>query len=103
MKNIHQMSETYIEERRREVAHMLAQGHTETEIAQILHVHVSTICRDVKFLKQLSHRFIFDLCNKQCIDGMDEIRREAWSLDKYRDLSHGVHLTIKEKIAVLKL
>ena len=78
MKNIHQMSETYIEERRREVAHMLAQGHTETEIAQILHVHVSTICRDVKFLKQLSHRFIFDLAKgdltyhyKQCIDGMD--------------------------------
>ena len=33
---------------------MLAQGHTETEIAQILHVHVSTICRDVKVLKQIS-------------------------------------------------
>jgi predicted transcriptional regulator len=51
----------YIEERRREVAQMLAQGHTETEIAQILHVHVSTISRDVKVLKQLSQRFVFDL------------------------------------------
>jgi len=51
----------YIEERRREVAQMLAQGHTETEIAQMLHVHVSTICRDVKVLKQLSQRFVFDL------------------------------------------
>ena len=38
----------YIEERRKEVAQMLAQGPTETEIAQILHVHVSTISRDVR-------------------------------------------------------
>jgi hypothetical protein len=40
---------------------------------------------------------------KQCIDGMDEIRREAWSLYKYGDWSLGVHLTVKEKIAALKL
>jgi DNA-binding NarL/FixJ family response regulator len=44
----------YIEERRKEVAQMLAQGNTETEIAQVLHVHVSTISRDVKVLKKLS-------------------------------------------------
>lgn len=100
----------YIEERRREVAQMLAQGHSETEIAQLLHVHVSTICRDVKILKQLSQRFVFDLAKgdltyyyKQCIDGIDEIRREAWSLYKYGDWSQGVHLTVKEKVATLKL
>jgi len=100
----------YIEERRKEVAQMLAQGHTETEIAQILHVHVSTISRDVKVLKQLSQRFVFDLAKgdltyyyKQCIDGMDEIRKEAWSLYKYGDWSQGVHLTVKEKIAALRL
>jgi len=100
----------YIEERRREVAKMLAQGHNETEIAQILYVHVSTICRDVKVLKQLSQRFVFNLAKgdltyyyKQCIDGMDEIRREAWSLYKYGDWSQGVHLTVKEKIANLRL
>ena len=100
----------YIEERRKEVAQMLAQGHSETEIAQILRVHVSTICRDVKVLKQLSQRFVFDLAKgdltyyyKQCIDGMDEIRREAWSLYKYGDWSQGVHLTVKEKIAALRL
>jgi len=40
---------------------MLAQGHTETEIAQVLGVHVSTISRDVKVLKELSQRFVFDL------------------------------------------
>lgn len=66
----------YIEERRREVAQMLAQGHSETEIAQILRVHVSTISRDVKVLKELSQRFMFDLVKgdltyyyKQCVDG----------------------------------
>jgi hypothetical protein len=100
----------YIEERRKEVAQMLAQGHTETEIAQILHVHVSTISRDVKVLKQLSQRFVFDLAKgdlvyyyKQCIDGMDDIRREAWNLYKYGNSSQGIHLTVKEKIAALKL
>ena len=100
----------YIEERRREVAQMLAQGHSEAEIAQLLHVHVSTICRDAKVLKELSQRFVFDLAKgdltyyyKQCIDGMDEIKREAWSLYKYRDWSQGVHLTVKEKVAALRL
>jgi hypothetical protein len=100
----------YIEERRKEVAQMLAQGHSETDIAQILGVHVSTICRDVKVLKEMSQRFVFDLAKgdltyyyKQCIDGMDEIRREAWSLYKYGDWSQGIHLTVKEKIAALRL
>jgi DNA-binding NarL/FixJ family response regulator len=51
----------YIEEHRREVAQMLAQGHSETEISGLLGVHVSTISRDVKVLKELSQRFVFDL------------------------------------------
>lgn len=42
---------SHIQERRRQVAQMLAQGHTETEIAQILNVQVSTISRYVKVLK----------------------------------------------------
>jgi hypothetical protein len=37
------------------------------------------------------------------MDGMDEIRREAWSLYKYGDWSQGIHLTVKEKLAALKL
>jgi hypothetical protein len=83
---------------------------SETEIPQLLRVHVSTVCRDVKVLKALSQRFVFDLAKsdltyyyKQCIDGMDHIRREAWSLYKYGDWSQVVHLTVKEKIAALRL
>ena len=34
---------------------------------------------------------------------MDEIRREVWGLYKYGDWSQGIHPTVKEKIATLKL
>ena len=79
--------------------------------AQILQVVGSTICKDVKVLKQLSQRFVFDLAkgeltyyyNQQCIDGMYEIRREAWSLYRYEDWGEGNHLTVKEKLAALML
>jgi hypothetical protein len=61
-------------------------------------------------LKQLSQRSKFDLAKgslthyyKQCIDGMDEIRREACSLHEYGDWSQRTHLTVKEKIAALRL
>jgi hypothetical protein len=50
-----------IEERRRLVAKLWAQSKTETEIARELHCNVSTICRDIKFLKKLSQQFVFDL------------------------------------------
>lgn len=101
----------YIEERRREVAQMLAQGHSETEIAHILGVHASTICRDVKVLKQLSQRFVFDLAKgdlayyyEQCIEGVDEIRKETWNLYKYRIYDgNGTPIPIKDKVSLLKL
>jgi hypothetical protein len=66
------------------VAQILAQGYSETEIAQLLHVHVNTISTDVKVLKELSQRFVLDLAKgdltyyyKQYIDEIDEIRHEA--------------------------
>lgn len=40
---------------------------------------------------------------KQCIDGVDEIRKETWNLYKYGDWSQGVHLIVKEKLAALRL
>ena len=50
-----------IEDRRRMVATLLAQSMTETEIALELKVDQSTISRDIKALKRLSQRFVFDL------------------------------------------
>jgi IS30 family transposase len=50
-----------IEDRRRKVATMLAQSMIETDIAYELNVDQSTISRDIKALKLLSQRFVFDL------------------------------------------
>ena len=54
------MNKFKIEERRRQVASLLAQSMTESEIAQELNVDQSTISRDVKALKQMSQQFVFD-------------------------------------------
>ncbi len=50
-------SKFLIEERRRWVAKLWAQSKTETEIAGELHCNVSTICRDIKYLKKLSQLY----------------------------------------------
>jgi hypothetical protein len=47
-----------IEERRREVAQMLAQGFYKNGNTQLLNVHLSTICRAVKYLKELSQKCV---------------------------------------------
>jgi transcription initiation factor IIE alpha subunit len=95
-----------IEERRREVATLLAQSMTETEIAYELNVNQSTISRDIKVLKALSQRFVFDLAKsdlayyyKQCIDGIEEVRRKGWEIFKGQDNSN---LTPKDKLLALK-
>ncbi|MGH9974327.1 MAG: HTH domain-containing protein, partial [Nitrososphaeraceae archaeon] len=46
-----------IEERRRQIASMLAQSMTEQEIADILKVDRTTISKDVKALKKMSQSF----------------------------------------------
>jgi DNA-binding NarL/FixJ family response regulator len=50
-----------IEERRRQVSIMIAQGMTEIEIGQRLGVDNSTISKDVKALKLISQQFIYDI------------------------------------------
>jgi transcriptional antiterminator len=76
-----------IEERRRKITSLLAQSMNESEIAQELGVDQSTISRDVKALKELSQQFVYDLAKsdlafsyKQCIDGVGEVKRKAWSM-----------------------
>jgi IS30 family transposase len=93
-----------IEIRRRKVASLLAQSMTESEIAQELKVDQSTISRDVKALKELSQKFVYDLAKsdlayyyKQSIDGIEEAKREAWRI------YHNNQVSLKEKLATLKL
>jgi uncharacterized protein YerC len=93
-----------IEERRRRVTSLLAQSLTESEIAQELGVDQSTISRDVKTLKELSQQFVYDLarsdlayCYKQCIDGVEEVKRKTWFIFR-NELQNP-----KDKLLALKL
>ena len=96
-------SKFLIEERRRWVAKLWAQSKTETEIAGELHCNVSTICRDIKFLKKVSQQFVFDLAKdlgfyyKGCIDTMDQIQQKCWSIYNYDNISQ------KDKLLALKI
>ena len=99
-----------IEERRRQVASLLAQSITETEIAQKLNVDQSTISRDIKALKQMSQQFVFDLAKsdlayhyQQCINGIEEVRRKAWELLKDDEEEQQQLVTLKDKLLILKL
>jgi hypothetical protein len=101
-----------IEDRRRRVASLLAQSRTETEIATELQVHVSTISRDVTYLKKQSQQFVYDLAKsdlafyyKQCLDGIEEVRRKSWEIYNNQRSSHrNDFLTnAKDKLLCLKL
>jgi IS30 family transposase len=102
-----------IEERRRQVASLLAQSRTESEIAELLNVDQSTISRDIKALKEISQQFIFDLAKsdlayyyKQSIDGIEEAKKEAWRIynnNNDNDKDSNNIISTKEKLAGVKL
>jgi IS30 family transposase len=98
-----------IEERRRQVASLLAQSMTESEIAEQLNVDQSTISRDIKALKQMSQQFVFDLAKsdlayqyQQSINGIEEVRRKAWELIRDDEKEQRL-LTLRDKLLILKL
>jgi hypothetical protein len=75
------------EQRRRQVAEFLQQSMTEAEIAQLLKVDPSTVCRDVQALKEAANEFVYslaknDLCffYHQTIADIDHVRAECWKL-----------------------
>jgi hypothetical protein len=79
----------------------------ETEIAVELNVDQSTISRDIKVLKELSQRFVFELAKsdlayyyKQCIDGIEQVRRKGWEIFKGCDNGN---LAPKDKLLALKV
>src|SRR5215831_2178385 len=99
----------HLEERRRQVATLLAQAMTEQEIADKLEVDRSTISRDIKVLKELSQRFVFDLAKsdlayyyKQCIDGIEEVKRKGWEIFNGQS-NNNSNLTPKDKLLALKV
>jgi hypothetical protein len=81
-----------IEERRRQVVIMTAQGMTGVEMAAKLGVDASTISTDIKALKLISQQFIYDITRsdftyyyKQCLDMVRLVlRRQIEIVDKER-------------------
>ena len=79
-----------IEERRRQVSVMIAQGMTEVSIAEKLGVDNTTISKDVKVLKLISQQFIYDITKsdfthyyKQCLEMVPLVlRRQMEIVDK---------------------
>jgi hypothetical protein len=95
-----------VELRRKQVSALLAQAVTEEDIAQKLNVDQSTISRDIKHLKVLSQKFVYDLAKsdlafyyKQSIDGIQEVNKKAWEL--YRNQNNTNDMKIK--LLALKL
>jgi hypothetical protein len=79
-----------IEERRRQVGIMIAQGMSEVDVAAKLGVDNTTISKDVKALKLISQQFIYDITKsdftyyyKQCLDMVRLVlRRQIEIVDK---------------------
>lgn len=76
-----------IEDRRRQVAIMVAQGISEVEIAAKLGVDNTTISKDVKALKLISQQFIYDITKsdftyyyKQCVETVKLVLRKQWEI-----------------------
>jgi IS30 family transposase len=97
-------SKLKLEERRRQVASLVAQSRTEKEIAQMLGVDQSTISRDIQALREESVHFVHDLAKSdlafqyhQSIRGVDEVKRRLW------DLALSEQSVAKEKIMAYRL
>lgn len=98
-----------IEERRRRVASLLAKRKTQTEIAAIVGVDQSTISDDVKALRLMSQRFVYDLAKgdlgflyKTCLDGIDEVIIKAWKIHDLYESSPSLSFA-PAKLAALKV
>lgn len=95
-----------IEERRRQVASLVAKSMTEREIAAQLSISQSTIHRDIEALREMSQQFVYDLAKsdlahyyKQGIDGLDAAKEQAWII--YRSTSESVQ--IKDRLNALRI
>ena len=75
-----------IEWRRSKVTKLDSQGHSQPEIARILHVSIGTVNRDLSILRQQAKenikRYIDERLPEEyekCLVGLNAITREAWN------------------------
>ena len=93
-----------IKARRNQVASLLSKSFIETEIAQQLGVCQGTISRDIKVLKSVSQKFVYDLTKsdlayyyKQSINGIEEAKKESWKI--FQDDK----VQVRDKLLALKI
>lgn len=94
-----------IEERRRQVASLVARGDlTQQEMGRLLGVNQSVISDDIRAIKELAQQFVYDLAKsdlafyyKQCIDEIQEAKAQAWKIYLNDDTS------TKERLLALRL
>jgi hypothetical protein len=86
MQNEKQMKKDLMEWRRSQVLEMVSKGKSLTEIATILKVSISSISRDLSFLKEQAKKNIksyidieLPLEYNKCLVGINEILKESWS------------------------
>jgi transposase len=101
-----EMDNFKIEERRRKVRSLLAEGNTEVDIAKLLGVGQATISRDITALKEDSRNYIYDLAKtdltysyQQCIGEIEIVRLKAWEMLKEKQHE----LDSKDQVLVLRL
>ena len=81
-----------IQERRKEVLMMLSKGLSEVEIANVLNVNQSTVCRDVKVIKKESQKVTNSILTEimpyehaKCIASMNHLMKGCWKIIDSKD------------------
>jgi DNA-binding Lrp family transcriptional regulator len=91
--------------RRKQIASMLAQSMSETEIAEKLGVGIATVSRDVKALREMSRQFVFDLAKSdlayhyvKSIDVVEAVLKRAWDIHNSDNTK-----SVRDKLLALKI
>jgi predicted transcriptional regulator len=99
----HKQERDRIDWRRSKVQELSSQGHSQREIAQILHISNGTVNRNLSYLRQQAksniRRYIDERLPEEyekCLVGLTVILREAWSTSQQAE-------DRREKIQALSL
>ncbi len=87
------MQQQQVEWRRAKVLELMSKGETnQSEIARILQIDRSIVCRDVAYLRQQAKENItryvderFPEEYEKCLVGLNSILKEAWALSQTND------------------
>jgi hypothetical protein len=98
------MQQQIIEWRRTKVMELLSKGESnQSEIARILHIDKSIVCRDISYLRQQAKQNIKKYIDERlpeeyekCLVGLTAITKEAWNTSQQTEDK-------REKIQVLSL